>query len=97
MDELAIEAEGDSESSDDEEDIDDNGKPKVERSMVKTKKQKSIFKSLYDMFGIDSVVNNIQGRAAVVFNYMRGLALQKYRVPDMYRKSEKYIAYLYYS
>jgi hypothetical protein len=88
VEELTILAENDDESSDDEE----NGKAIDEKKAEKNKKkQKNIFKGFYDFFGIDSLVNNIQGRAAVVFNYMRGLVLQEYHPID---ESSKYEIYL---
>jgi hypothetical protein len=81
--ELATLAENDDESSDDEDCGNAIDEKKVEKNK---KKQKSIFKRFYDLLGIDSLVNNIQGRAAVVFNYMHGLVLQEYHPTKTLRK-----------
>jgi hypothetical protein len=88
FEELATLAENDDESSDDEESANALDEKKAEKNK---EKQKSIFKRFYYFFGIDSLVNNIQGRAAVVFNYMRGLGLQEYHPID---DSSKYDIYL---
>ena len=87
--EVAIRAKDDADSSDVEDDGDAD-KPIDEKKVEKSRtKQRSIFKSLYDALNIDSIVNDIQGRAAAVFNYMRGLVIQEYNPSRMYGMSNQ--------